>query len=307
MLRLQAEENGRRLSELASREETIEIESARVDKARAELDARKLEQMALGQELDAKALRLRDEEARRAAELRTWQQTLESQQALLKGQQETFEKEMSDVRSSWADRVMRVDEREASLAEKEEKVRSDIEWVARTDEDLKRRETSAAEAVRQASDLKAESERVLRDVEQRTLELDSRERAMREEAARHAVDLAKQTEALKLQQDEIAAKRNELDADRASRTQQFQAKETELHGEAQSLETKARELAERETRIASTEEALRQADQRTQRERMDVQALNQQVDARQLELNHLKERYEAEAARVRSEADATRQ
>src|SRR5438034_731950 len=72
-------------------------------------------------------------------------------------------------------------------------------------------------------------------------------------------------------------------------------------------EMKARELLERETRIASREETLREAEQRIQRERGDVQATAQQLETRQLELTHMKDRYEAEAARVRSEAEATRQ
>ncbi len=306
-IRSQAEENGRRLSELASREETLEIEGARIDKARADSDARKAELTALTKELDAKAGHLRDEEARRAEELRTWQKTLESEQALLKEQRETFEKEMSDLRSSWADRVMRVEEREDAVKDQEEKVRTDIERVTKNDEDLRRRETATAEAARQASDLKGKADGVVREVEQRTLELDSRERTMREEAARHAGELTERTEALKALEIELGLRRSEFEQAQTTRTQQLQQMEAEIQETGHAVEMKARELLERETRIASAEETLREAEQRIQRERGDVQATAQQVEARQLELTHMKDRHDAEATRVRSEAEATRQ
>src|SRR5207244_4442310 len=89
----------------------------------------------------ASQLRLaKGEEAKAAEERRTWQTTLQSEQALLKDQRDAFEQEAASARASWADRVMRIEAREVDLEEKEEKVRTDVDWVARSDEDLKRRE-----------------------------------------------------------------------------------------------------------------------------------------------------------------------
>ncbi len=305
-IRSQAEENGRRLSELASREETLEIEGARIDKARADSDARKTELTALTKELDAKAAHLRDEEARRAEELRTWQKTLESEQALLKEQRETFEQEMSDLRSSWADRVMRVEEREDAVKDQEARVQGDTERLTKNDEDVRRRETATAEAARQASDLKDKADGIVREVEQRTLELDSRERAMREEAARHSVELTERMEASKALESELGLRRSEFEQAQTARTQQLQQMEAEIQKNGHAADVRARELLERETRIASTEETLHETEQRIQRDRGDVQATAQQLEARQLELTHMKDRHDAEAARVRSEAEATR-
>ncbi len=305
-IRSQAEESGRRLSELASREETLEIEEERTDKSRADLEVRKAELATLTRELDEKAAHLRDEEARRAEELRTWQKTLESQQALLKEQGDTFEKEMSDLRSSWADRVRRVEEREDTVKDLEEKVRTATERATKTDEELSRRETATAEATRQASELQAKADGVLREIEQRTLELDSRERTAREETARHAVELTDRTEALDTLERELSLRRSDFEQEQTTRTQRLQQMENEIQKNALAAELKARDLLERDTRIASTEETLREVEQRLQRERGDVQVETQQLEARQLELMHMKDRYDAEAARVRSEAEATR-
>src|SRR5207244_10472594 len=87
-IRAQAEDNARRLTDLASREESLEIETEKMDKVRRELEAKGQELATLAQDLDAKATRFRETEATRAAELRTWQGTTESQQALHKAQRE---------------------------------------------------------------------------------------------------------------------------------------------------------------------------------------------------------------------------
>src|SRR5256712_13726781 len=54
------------------------------------------------------------------------------------------------------------------------------------------------------------------------------------------------------------------------------------------------------------EETFRESDQRLQQERSDVQATAKQLESQQLELAQLKDRYESEAARVRSEAEGMR-
>ncbi len=306
-VRGQAEENGRRLTELAVREESLEIEGAKLDKARAELDSRKAGLADVAKELDGKAARLREEEAKRAEERRTWQGTLESEQALLKQQRETFEEESSTMRASWADRVMRIEAREVDLEEGEERVRGGTDRIARTEEELKRRETATEEAARVASEMKGEAERLQRESEQRLLEVESRERALREEAAHHAIELTKQTEGLKALESDIAAKRSDFEQLNTGRTAELHRMETDLQKNAQALETKGRELAERESRLAASEETFRQAELRLQREHDDVQAAAKQLESRELELTQLKDRYDSEAAQIRNELEGMRQ
>src|SRR5207244_8772063 len=118
-------------------------------------DARKANRPRRATELEEEAARLRGEEAKAAEERRTWQTTLQSEQALLKDQRDAFEQEAASARASWADRVMRIEAREVDLEEKEEKVRTDVDWVARSDEDLKRREKAVEEAGRSAAQVQA--------------------------------------------------------------------------------------------------------------------------------------------------------
>src|SRR5207249_7324296 len=137
-VRAQAEENARRLTDLAAREETLEIENERLAKGRAEVESRNANVTNVAQELDGKAAGLRETEAKRAEELRTWQTTLESQQAMLKEQRETFEQESSSQRESWAVRIMRLERREIEVKDQEEKIRQDDERFTRTEEELGR-------------------------------------------------------------------------------------------------------------------------------------------------------------------------
>src|SRR6059036_2561062 len=259
-VRGQAEENARRVAELTAQDESLEIEAAKADKLRGDLEARKVDLANGAKELEVEAARLRDEETRAAEERRTWQTTLESEQALLKGQRDAFEQEAASARASWADRVMRIEAREVDVEEKEEKVRTDIDWVARSDEDLKRREKAAEEAGRSAAQVQASAERATKEAEQRFLEIESRERALREEAAHEAIELTKRTEALKQFDTELSSKQADFEKERTVQTQRLQETETEMHSRADTLEAKRRELEERETRIAGTEESHRQSD-----------------------------------------------
>src|SRR2546427_280525 len=106
---------------------------------------------------------------------------------------------------------MRIEAREVDLEEKEEKVRTDVDWVARSDEDLKRREKAVEEAGRSASQVQASAEHATKEAEQRFLEIESRERALREEAAHEAIELSKRTEALKQFETELSSKQAEFE------------------------------------------------------------------------------------------------
>src|SRR5216117_44058 len=306
-VRGQAEENARRVAELTAQDESLEIEAAKADKLRGDLEARKVDLANGAKELEVEAARLRDEETRAAEERRTWQTTLESEQALLKGQRDAFEQEAASARASWADRVMRIEAREVDAEEKEEKVRTDVDWIARSEEDLKRREKAVEEAGLSAAQMKATAERVAKEAEQRFLEIESRERALREEAAHRSIELTQQTEGLKRIESELGSRQADFEKERVMQTERLRETETNLQMKAQTLEAKARELADRESRVAATEEASRQADLRVQQERADIQATAKQVESQQLELAQLKDRYDSEAARVRSEIEGMRQ
>lgn len=306
-VRSQAEENARRLAELAGREETLEVEGAKLDKARAELEARRSDLANLANEFDGKAVRLREEEARRADELRTWQTTFESQQALLKEQRDTFETEAASARESWADRVMRLERREIEVEDQEAKVRDDVELVARNRDELIRREQAAQEAKKFGSEMKAEAEHVRSELEQRSLEVDSKERGLREEAASQVVELTKRTESLNTLEAEIGAKRAELERERAAQAETIRQTDMDLRKTAQLSDAKARELVDREGRIAPMEESLRSEAHRLEQERAAVQNTGKQLEAHQLELDQLRDRYESDSARVRTEAETMRQ
>jgi len=303
-IRAQAEDNAQRLTDLASREEALEIEAEKTDKVRKELDSRAGELANVAADLDGKATRFRETEATRAEELRTWQTTLESQQALLKEQRETFEQESVSQREAWAARVMRLERREIEVKDQEEKVHQDVEWIAQNEEEVTRREKAAQEASRSASLSKEETERLKSELEQRTLEIDSRERGLREEIARHAGELSKRTDALNALETEIGGRRTELEKDRVAQTQRIHQMDADLQRNAQDLEAKARDLSERETRVTGMEENLRSNESRLEQERAAVQETGKQLESHQLELAQLKDRYESESARVRTEAEA---
>lgn len=307
VVRGQAEENARRVAELASKEETLEIEGDKLDKTRADAEVRKSELDRLAKSLDAKTAQLREEETRKAEEYRTWQATLESEQALLKEQKETFEKETSDLRESWAGRMMRLQQREEEVADREEKTQADVEWVARNEEDLKRREKAAEDAVKAANETKVATEAARKEFAQEVLELETRERSLREEAARHADELTTRERSQKAAEANLGEKRATMERELTARGLKLQEAEAELSRKMQDLDSKNAELSGREARLVSLESSIREDEQRLARERTDLQAMAQQLETRQLELVQARERNEEEAARLRNEADAFRQ
>jgi len=306
-VRAQAEENARKLADLAAREEALEIEGDKIDKARAEIETRKADLERQAKSLETRASQLRDEEARKAEEYRTWQATLESEESLLKEQKETFEKETGALRESWGGRMLRLQIREEELGQREEKVRADVEWVARNDEDLKRREKAVEDSLKATNAARAEIEAARKDLAQHEFELQTRERALREEAAKHADELATRDRVLTAAEAELAEKRAQFDREMTARTLQVQQAESELSRKGQEVDAKAAELAGKEARLSSLEAALQQEGQRVARERTDLQALGQQLDARQVELAQARQRNAEESTRLRADAETFRQ
>ncbi len=306
-IRAQAEENARRLSELAAREETLEIEGDKLDKARAAHETRKAETAALARDLEARTARFRQEEAEKGEELRTWQTTLESEQGLLKEQRETFEKEMLEIRESWAGRMIRVEQREEELREREAKVQTDVEWVAKNESEMSTREKSASETLKAAAELQAKNERVRQELEQRAMEVESRERDLHEEAADQSVALEKRAEALQTREAELLAQRAQWERELTSQVQKMKDREAEVQSRKESLDEQEGSLASREETLVSSQAALHQSEDRLDREKADALGVEKQLEAGQLELAHARERLDAESARLTAEADAVRQ
>src|SRR5207247_10952144 len=111
----------------------------------------------------------------------------------------------------------------------------------------------------------------------------------REEALHIALDSTLQPEAWKKVQSAVTTKQADFEKERAAQTLRLQETETELQTKARTLDEKARELAERGSRIATMEETFRQSDQRLQQERADVQATAKQLESQQLEPAQLKD------------------
>ena len=306
-IRAQAAENAQHLSELAAREENLEIEAARQDKALAELEARKAELGAMARDVEARTAKLREDEARKAEELRTWQATLESEQALLREQKETFDKEMKEVKESWAGRMLRVEQHEAELKEREAKVQADTEWVARNESAIGEREKRATENLKVADDLKAGAERLRADLEQRTLEIESRERSLREEAASRSIELEKRTEALEAAETELAGRKAQWETELTTQTEKLKARGAELSGREDALAGREADLAARENTLTKSQDTLRGEEERIERERVDMQMTEKRLEAGQLELSQAREKQETETVRFQAEADAARQ
>lgn len=305
-IRAQAEENARHLAELAAREEAVEIDGDKLDKARAELETRKAELGAMARDLEAKTVKFRDEESQKGEELRTWQATLESEQALLKEQRETFEKEMQEVRESWAGRMIRVEQREEELQQRETKVQADVEWVGRNEIELSKREEAAAENLKTATELQAQGERLRKELEQRAMEVESRERDLHEEAAEQSVALEKRMEALQAREAELAGQKAQRERELANQLQKMQEREADAQARKETLDAHETNLASREQTLLDQQGALRQDEDRLAREKADLVAMEKHVEATQLEHAQMRERLDAESQRLSAEADAIR-
>src|SRR5207253_9216731 len=128
------------------------------------------------------------------------------------------------------------------------KIRQDDERFARTEEELGRREKAVEEASRSATLRKAEADHLKGELEQRALEIDSKERAFKEESARHALELSTRTEALNALEADMTAKRTELDRERTAQTQRLQEIDGELQRNEQTPKSRARDYPHRERR-----------------------------------------------------------
>jgi len=306
-VRTQAEENARHLADLAAREEALEIESDKAEKARAELAARHDETERLAKATEAKASALREEETRKAEEFGSWQATMESQQALLRQQREAFEKEAAEHKESWAMRLLQVEQREADLAERETKLRGDLERLARAGDETARREAAAQEAARTAEALRSAAEAEKKANAEHAFDLERRDRVIREEAAKLTDEFARRGAALKAAEAEAAAKRANGEQEIAARTRQVDERNRELDRTAEALEAKSLEMREREASLTALQANLRGLEDRLAREEMDLDATGKNLEAKEVQLAQAAQRNLEESDRIQSEGDATRQ
>ncbi|HEV8595752.1 MAG TPA: DNRLRE domain-containing protein [Thermoplasmata archaeon] len=299
-IRAHAEANARQLSDLAAREEAEEIEGDRLERLTAELDARKHDLDVAAKAHESKGAELRELEAHKGEEFRSWESSMESQQRLLKGEAEAFEKETGEARVALAARQSAVEARESELADREAKARASVESAMRIEDEGKARESSAAEALAAAKDLKSHVDEERTALASRAAELEGREHTLKEDVRRRSEALAASTDALKAEQAAFEARRVESEREVADRLVNVKVLEEDLGNKIDSMERRAMSLIEREEVAVSTREAL-------ERERADVGAIARQHEARQLELTQMAQRTEEEATRLRTETDALRQ
>ena len=298
-VRAQAESNAKQLADLAAREETSEIDGDRLEKERAALAAWKGELTETVGALDGKATALRDLEATKAEEYRAWEASLASQQALLKEQKETFERETAEQRAAMTAKRGEIDAQAAEFAAREAKVRTSVEWVMRMEDAVKVRETQAADVLDAGTVARAEVEAAREQLAARAMELEAREAAVQEESRRQAEELSRRGEALKAGEAALADRRAAIETEFAESDRKAREAEAELAKQEQSFAEKTVVLFSRESKLDSLKESL-------DRERADLDGLAQQLEAKQVELSQLIQRNEEEGARLRAEVDAAR-
>ncbi len=305
-VRAQAEENARRIADLAAREEALEVGNDKLEKSLSEFAAREADLGRLAKTLDAKALALREEEARKAEEYRTWEATLSSQQTLLRQQKETLEKETADQKEGLAMRQIKVEQQESEVRDREAKVRSDVEWATRAEEDIRRRELAIEDAIKATAAAEARLKTGEKDLAARAFELERRERSVREEAANLTDNLARRDQAMKAGEKDLADRRARLDHETANRTRQADEIEANLMHRSQALEAKAAEVAERESKLTLVQRSVQERDSMLSRQATDLAARAKAIEAKELELNQLSARTIEETNRIRGDAEATR-
>lgn len=299
-IRAQAESNAKHLADLAGREEAYEIEGDRLEKLKADLDARKVDLDAMVGALDGKAAEIRDLEARKAEEYRAWQSTMESQSALLKEQQETFERESREAREALVQKGLGIEEHEKDLTDREAKARASVESAMRLEDESKARETASVEAMAVAQDLKSRVDQERGELARTAADLTAREHALQAEAKHQADTMAAGREALKAQ--EVAAAENRAAAEHAfsDREARLLDAEAEMQGRTDAIEQRSLALLTREGGAEELRASL-------EREKADLDSLSRTLEARRVELDQITQRNEEEAARLRAETESLQQ
>src|SRR3989475_10806743 len=289
------EENARHFSDLVAREETLEIETDKAERARAEMTTRMGEQEKLGKSLDAKAAELRALEAKKAEEFRTWESTLGAQQALLRHERDGLEKDATERKEEWALRKLQLEEQSSDLGEREVKVREDLEHIARSEDEVTRREATLREGQKGLVDRVKAAEDAEQEAKERAFEVDRRERTVREEAAKITDELGRRGQAGKAPETDLAARRTTFEQDATAPPQRFHTPDVETSERSRGLETRTKELGERGTRLTALQENLEAREERLGRESQDLAAATRQNETRQVAVDQLAQRNTVEA------------
>ena len=297
-VRSQSEENGRRLAELAAREETLEVEADRVDRARREDEVRRAQLDEAHRSLEAKVAALREDEARKAEEYRQWHATLESQETVLRDQKGAFEAEAAEARDAVAKQRAEIEAREHALVDREAKVRADAEYAARVDADLKRREEAAQLALARANDLTEQADRMRAEATRQSAEIEARERAMQQEADRVAAEAARRAETFKVAEAQLVNWKADLARQFSAREAAMREAEADLGHRRDGLEEQASLLLGREASLSDLQDRLEQ-------ERTDLQARTEAVEERGVEMEQLAQRHADAVARFRDQSGAS--
>lgn len=306
-MKAQGEENARRLAELAAREEALEIDMDKLEKERTLQEKTRADVERMASALETKAAGLHEEETRKAEELRTWHATLESEQALLRQQKDGFEKELANQREMWADRMLRVQMKEEEVAQREAKIRSDIDWIAKNDDEIKRREKEAEVALGEARAVQTRLAEMQRDLETRAMEVESRERSVREEAAQQAEALVNRQRALEEERAALEAAHATFTKESAAKEKLSQETDAQLRLRAQDFDRRDGEARAAEERIATKEASLRKFEDALKLERADNQMLGQQLHTKQREFEHAQRALDEGAAKLQADTEAFRQ
>ncbi|HKZ48814.1 MAG TPA: DNRLRE domain-containing protein [Thermoplasmata archaeon] len=303
-VRAQAEANAVRLNDLARREEGVEIGEARLEKVQAELDARQVDLGKLEESLTARAAQLREEEARKAEEFRAWQETLESQQAVLRQQRQAFEKEATQRSEAWERRAAEMGRTEKALKEREEKAQARHAAAAGAIEEVNTREAVAVETQRNAQDALARATVGLAETARQRAELDKRQQTLEREAAQVRVQLAAQAKAVETGQSELAQARAALEREAAAKNALLQRALAESSRRTREVEGRFVDVSERESKIAPQEKHLQDMEARITQERSELAAGKRALEAKQQELDQFTVRSREEIGRLQATAEA---
>lgn len=306
-LKTQSEENARRLSELVAREEALTNGIENLEKARIDIATQQEETSRLAKDTQAKALSLHEVEGLKAEEFRSWQATMDSEQALLREQREAFEKEATDQRESWMEHLKALEQREMALTEKESGIKTDLERLTSFKEEMAQREAEAKKVLKSALKASEEAESAKKASEDRALNLEQRERAFREEAARLTEELAQRSSALKTLEAESTARRDRLERGIMTSAKEVGDREAEVQRTMKALEARAQELSDHESALASREKDILEREDRLAREKSDFESTAKQLEAEEVNIAQAARRVEEEYERVQKERDAVRQ
>ncbi len=293
----QAEENARLLSDLAAREETLEIEGDRVERLRQEVDQRKAQTDVTARGIDARVSAVRDQEARKSEEYRNLEATLESRESVLREQEKAFQSQMMNLHETASAKQQMLDGREGKVGELESKIRAEADRIKKTVDDFGKREQAAQDALRDARALKAESDAAHDALERRSMELDEREASLGSEVERRRAEVVRMEQAMKVSEGDLISRRAEVETaerflDRQmdeihEATRNVTSRETDVAATERDREGREAKLAARTTDLATLERDLsgrrstiEEESSRLARGQVDFEARRREFEAR---------------------------